>query len=301
MADEERIFISESCHLITKVESVKRAFDATQTILACRCLAGRRHATRYGPMISICGGHMCRATWIGRGISWFGLCILLFGGLLFSPSPLHAQQSSSSIVSLKCKNPRREYLIEYDAAARHVSAKADGATTSYPVSNVNQTSDGYVVLGQIPNGPSYELTIRKEARVRYFIGPNNVQTDLCEPAQGGASDQIGQSLPGPASGGWYVVMGAGKYYCGPGSIVVRENCSETPQVPPRHCFAAIVSSSHAQDGQFRLGGGIYFIATVTKSFGPFIDQSIARQQLINAGWSELRGETPPFFVADSGC
>jgi len=83
----------------------------------------------------------------------------------------------AATISLKCKNARREYLVEFNDATRQVFAKAEGSNTNYPVSEIKEISGGYLIKGTIPNGPDYELSTVRPKSIRFFISPGNVQTD----------------------------------------------------------------------------------------------------------------------------
>jgi hypothetical protein len=86
----------------------------------------------------------------------------------------------AATISLKCKNPRREYLIEFNDVTRQVLAKSEEGSTNYPVSEVKEISGGYLIKGRIPNGPDYKLSTGKQKSIRFVIGPGNVQTDSCQ-------------------------------------------------------------------------------------------------------------------------
>ena len=88
--------------------------------------------------------------------------------------------ASAATITMKCKNPRREYIVEFNDVTRQVVAKSEGSSTQYPVSEIKEISAGYLINGRILNGPDYELSTGKQKSIRFTIGPGNVQVDACQ-------------------------------------------------------------------------------------------------------------------------
>lgn len=87
--------------------------------------------------------------------------------------------ASAATISMKCKNPRREYIVEFNDVTRQVITKSEEGTTNYPVLEIKEISGGYLIKGHIPNGPDYELTTGPSKSIRFVISPGNVQIDPC--------------------------------------------------------------------------------------------------------------------------
>lgn len=115
------------------------------------------------------------------------------------------------------------------------------------------------------------------------------------------SGQLAQSLPGPASSGWYVVMGPvinPLFEGNPAALDAYTSYLEMLRAMGIACIAMVVPASSAQSDMFSVPAAL-FSMRVTKRFGPFTDQQTSRQQLINAGWNEMK--VPLVFSALSGC
>lgn len=88
--------------------------------------------------------------------------------------------ADAATITMKCKNPRREYLVEFDEQARRLVVRADGSTTNYPISAIQEITGGLLISGRIPNGPQFQLSTGKQKMMRYTIAPGNEQADQCQ-------------------------------------------------------------------------------------------------------------------------
>jgi hypothetical protein len=93
----------------------------------------------------------------------------------------------------------------------------------------------------------------------------------------------GQSLPGPAASGWFVLMGR------------HESLG--------NCQAQIQPSSNRDARDINGGNGEYpgLIPLTTKRFGPYSTFEAARDALTAAGWQCLRGQLNGLCYALEGC
>jgi hypothetical protein len=111
-----------------------------------------------------------------------------------------------------------------------------------------------------------------------------------------------QNLPGPASGGWYVLIGS-----------VPEAGVQRPETTGNRffdsmvqmsvdgmigkCYAAIFPSSEKNATEYKLTE--FAKVFVTKKFGPFESERAAEIALKKSGWSYSNGIS--VWMAESGC
>jgi hypothetical protein len=103
-----------------------------------------------------------------------------------------------------------------------------------------------------------------------------------------ACDAAAQNLPGPASGGWYVLMYEnpnGGRYEGSGLWSYR-------------CLAGVVPSS--QSGKLKAGDNPEALS-VSKRFGPYATRAAAYAALDTAGWYCPSDNIAGTCFADAGC
>ena len=75
---------------------------------------------------------------------------------------------------MKCKNPRREYIIEFNDVPQAV-AKSESENTNCPVAE--EIIGGHLIKGRIPNGTEYETSTGSKKS----IGSSSVQAMLSRP------------------------------------------------------------------------------------------------------------------------
>jgi hypothetical protein len=115
---------------------------------------------------------------------------------------------------------------------------------------------------------------------------------------GSVASPQAQNLPGPASGGWFVLIGTpvNSMFEGRAPQTANEHeAVELYKMMHGPCIAVVSPQSRSSENPY------YYLTTngvkVTKRFGPFNDQMTANQQLLKAGW-QLRQYA---FHAQSGC
>jgi hypothetical protein len=78
-------------------------------------------------------------------------------------------------VSMRCTNPRQEYLVKFDDAKRQFFANA----TRYQVYSFTSGAGGTTVSGQtVPGGPRFNAYFGSQKRME-FVSGGEIQTDLC--------------------------------------------------------------------------------------------------------------------------
>lgn len=86
--------------------------------------------------------------------------------------------------TMTCKNPRREYRVEFDG--KNFLAKSEEGTTPYRVTNVVDMPDGRLVIGKAAgaDGLNFEADFG-DREIRYFMDGAGaaLQTDDCRPAK----------------------------------------------------------------------------------------------------------------------
>ncbi|WP_262031715.1 hypothetical protein [Microvirga sp. Mcv34] len=91
-------------------------------------------------------------------------CIALCGQAVFARE-----------VSMKCTNPRQEYLVKFDDAKRQFFANS----TQYQVHSFTSGAGQTTVSGQtVQGGPRFNAYFGSEKRME-FISGGEIQTDLC--------------------------------------------------------------------------------------------------------------------------
>lgn len=157
------------------------------------------------------------------------------------------------------------------------------------------------------------LTKQLSAGGYCFEGPNSAETrwQKCQSSK----PNIAQALPGPASGGWFVVMGvpvnSALEFAQPPSPQraqelerAKRDFAQIAEQTIGKCVAAIVPSQIANDAHTPIDRVNMNLIRVTKRFGPFPDQNAAHDQLVRAGWTTARPSNDAayrLYHASSGC
>ena len=122
--------------------------------------------------------------------------------------------------------------------------------------------------------------------VWHTCGPTSNRVDASPqqnpaPPSTSQSNQQAQSLPGPAAGGMFVLMGGKRELAGTALA----------------CVAQIVTAGEAQSTSMNVI--LWGPVPVTKRFGPYPGARAAIQALEQAGW--FNDKKSPYFFASSGC
>jgi len=82
-------------------------------------------------------------------------------------------------LAMTCTNPRRGYLVSFDAEKRSFVARAEEGPTPYAVTSFTRSGSQTIVSGRTPNGgPSFTAYFGSRPRIEFNTG-NGIQTDLC--------------------------------------------------------------------------------------------------------------------------
>ena len=80
-----------------------------------------------------------------------------------------------------CKNPRRSYLVTFDAAANTFRLGSAGPDTFYQVERVEEGENGQVVRGKtVKDGPDFVAYLGEKKRIDFIDGEQVIQTDPCK-------------------------------------------------------------------------------------------------------------------------
>lgn len=119
------------------------------------------------------------------------------------------------------------------------------------------------------------------------------------------------ALPGPATSGWFIVMGTQSWHCAnllPQELARQMLCGNRETLKSlEKCAAAIVASNASNSSSYILGKERMVLLSVTKRFGPFPSIQVAGSKLQEVGWNRGLGPIFPedrasdFYFADSGC